>query len=299
MLGAERGRGLHMMSKQRVENLMLVVIVITATGLATGQTHKDFRYTVHAGSSVSVSNPYGPISVSSAAGNTIVVNVVLHSDKVEIDQVQHGNRIEINSHLLPGADADSGQVEYVLSVPADASVNMRTSTGPLKAEKMHCDLMMEATTATVDVHDVQNAHVHVRTLSGPVSLTNIKGGHVEVNSVSGDVMLNTVTGPNVQVISSSGKIIYNGDFGIGGEYSLSSHTGDIEATAPPQASIDVVAQSTKGTVDSDFSLEPRHTSFTTKVGSTFAGTMNKALSLVKLNSFSGKIHLRKASKPAY
>jgi len=288
-----------MMSKQRVENLMLVVIVITATRLATGQTHKDFRYTVRPGSNVSVSNPYGPISVISAPGNTVVVNVVLHSDKVEIDQVQHGNRIEINSHLLPGADAESGQVEYELSVPADASINMRTSTGPLKAAKMHGDLTMEATTATVDVRDVQNAHVHVRTLSGPVTLTNIKGGHVEVNSVSGDVMLNTVTGPNVQVVSSSGKIVYNGDFGIGGEYILSSHTGDIEATAPPQASIDVVAQSTKGTVDSDFSLEPRHTSFTSKVGSTFAGTMNKALSLVKLNSFSGKIHLRKAQKPAY
>jgi len=223
----------------------------------------------------------------------------MHSDKVEVDQVQHGNGIEINSHLLPGADADSGQVEYVLSVPADASVNMRTSTGTLKAEKMRGDVTMEGTTASVDVRDVQNAHVHVRTLSGPVTLTNIKGGHVEVSSVSGDVMLNTVTGPNVQVLSSSGKIIYNGDFGIGGEYNLSSHTGDIEATAPPQASIDVVAQSTKGTVDSDFSLEPRHTSFTTKVGSTFAGTMNKALSLVKLNSFSGKIHLRKAPKPAY
>ena len=299
MLGTDRGGDFIMMSKQRVENLMLVVIVITATGLATGQIHKDFRYTVKSGSNVSVSNPYGPISVSSAAGNTIVVNVVLHSDKVEVDQVQHGNRIEINSHLLPGADADSGQVEYVLSVPADASVNMRTSTGPLKAEKMHGDVTMEGTTASVDVRDVQNAHVHVRTLSGPVTLTNIKGGHVEVSSVSGDVMLNTVTGPNVQVLSSSGKIVYNGDFGIGGEYNLSSHTGDIEATAPPQASIDVVAQSTKGTVDSDFSLEPRHTSFTTKVGSTFAGTMNKALSLVKLNSFSGKIHLRKAPKPAY
>jgi len=288
-----------MMSKQRVENLMLVVIVITATGLASGQIHKEFRFTVHPGSNLAVANPYGPISVKSAAGNTVVVNAILHSDKVEVDQIQHGNRIDINSHLLPGADADSGQVEYEVLVPADASVSMRTSTGPLKAEKMRGDLTLEGTTASVDVHDVMNAHVHVKTLSGPVVLTNIKGGHVDVTSVSGDVTLNTVTGPNVQVSSSSGKIIYNGDFGIGGDYSLTSHTGDIEATAPPQASIDVVAQSAKGTVDSDFSLEPRHTSFTTKVGSTFAGTMNKALSLVKLNSFSGKIHLRKAPKPAY
>ncbi len=282
-----------MISKKRVETLMLVVIVATATGLASGQTHREFRFTVHPGSSVSVANPYGAISVKSATSNAVVVTAILHSDKVEIDQAQHGNRIDISSHLLPGADAESGQVDYEVQVPVDASVNMRSSTGPLKAEKMGGDLTVEGTTASVDVHDVSNAHVHVKTLSGPVTLTNIKGGHVEVTSVSGDVTLNTVTGPNVQVSSSSGKIVYNGDFGIGGAYSLTSHTGDIEATAPPQASIDVVAESTKGTVDSDFSLEPRHTSFPQKIGSTFAGTMNKALSMVKLNSFSGKIHLKK------
>jgi DUF4097 and DUF4098 domain-containing protein YvlB len=282
-----------MITRQRVETLMVVVIIATATGLASGQTHKEFRFTVRTGSNVSISNPYGAISVKSATGNAVVVTALLHSDKVEVDQSQHGNRIDILSHLLPGADAESGQVDYEVAVPVDASVNLRSSTGPLKAEKMRGDLTVEGTTASVDIRDVANAHVHVKTMSGPVTLTNIKGGHVEVSTVSGDVILNTVTGPNVQVGSSSGKIVYNGDFGIGGEYSLSSHTGDIEATAPPQASIDVVAQSATGTVDSDFSLEPRHSSFSTKIGSTFAGTMNKALSMVRLHSFSGKIHLKK------
>ena len=282
-----------MINKGRVETLMLAVIITAGTGLASGETHKEFRFTVRPGSNVSVANPYGEISVKSAPTSTVVVTAVLHSDKVEIDQSQHGNRVDITSHLLPGADAESGKVDYEISVPADASVSLRSSTGPLSAEKMHGDLTVEATTASVDVKEVSNAHVHVKTLSGPVTLTNIKGGHVEVTSVSGDVTLNTVTGPNVQVSSSSGKIIYNGDFGIGGDYLLTSHTGDIEATAPEAASIEVVAQSATGTVDSDFSLEPRHTSFTAKAGSAFAGTMNKALSMVRLRSFSGKIHLRK------
>jgi len=288
-----------MISKKSVETLMLVVVVVTMASLASGQTHKEYRFTVKPGSSVSLVNPYGPISLKSAAANAVVITAILHSDKVEVDQMQHGNRIDITSHLLPGADAESGQVEYEVTVPADAAVYMRTSTGPLKAEKMRGDVTMEGTTASVDVHDITNAHVHVKTLSGPVMLTNIKGGHVDVQPVSGDVTLTTVTGPNVQVTSSSGKIIYNGDFGIGGAYSLVSHTGDIEAAAPPEASIDVEAESAKGTVDSDFSLVPRHTSLPVRLGSTFAGTMNKALSVVKLNSFSGKIHLRKAPKPAY
>jgi len=282
-----------MITRERVETLMLVVIIAAGTGLASGETHKEFRFAVRSGSNVSVANPYGAITVKSTPANSVMVTAILHSDKVEIEQSQHGNRIDVSSFLLPGADADSGQVDYELLVPMDASVTLHSSTGPLRVEKMRGDLSLQATTGSVEVKDVANAHVHVKTMSGPVTLSNIKGGHVEVTSVSGDVMLNSVTGPNVQVSSSSGKIVYNGDFGIGGDYSLTSHTGDIEATAPEAASIEVMAQSSTGTVDSDFSLEPRHTSFTTKAGSAFAGTMNKALSMVRLRSFSGKIHLRK------
>jgi hypothetical protein len=97
------------------------------------------------------------------------------------------------------------------------------------------------------------------------------------------------------VNSSSGKIRYDGDFGDNGEYSLTSHTGDIEAMAPAYASIDVTARSVQGQVDNDFPLQPEHTSFPVRAGSAFAGTINKAASSVKLFSFSGKIHLKKKS----
>src|SRR5438309_1538664 len=126
-----------------------------------------------------------------------------------------------------------------------------------------------------------------------ITLTNIHDGHVEVTSVSGEVIMDSVTGPLVQVNSTSGRIRYDGDFGNAGEYRLASHTGDIEATAPDDASIEVIAHSVRGKVENDFRLQPKHTPFTIKAGSAFAGTMNKAASSVKLFSFSGKIHLKK------
>jgi DUF4097 and DUF4098 domain-containing protein YvlB len=283
---------LVMRSRQQVTQLALVVVVVGAS-LAAAESAKEFRFSVRPGANISINNVYGPVLVKSAYGNVVLVKVVLHSDKVEVDHNQHGNRVEVFSHLLPGADTESGKVDYEVTVPPDASVNMHSTTGPMQAEKMRGDLTVEGTTAKVDIRDVSNAHVHVKTMNGPVTLTNIKGGHVDVTSISGDVILNSVTGPNVQVSSSSGKIRYDGDFAGGGDYILTSHTGDIEATAPPTASIDVVAHSNKGQVDSDFSLEPRHTSFPVKAGSAFAGTMGKALSFVKLSSLSGKIHLKK------
>jgi len=50
--------------------------------------------------------------------------------------------------------------------------------------------------------------------------------------LSGEVTLNGVNGSLVQVVSTSGGIHYIGDFGNSGEYRLTSHSGDIDATIP-------------------------------------------------------------------
>jgi DUF4097 and DUF4098 domain-containing protein YvlB len=279
-------------SRQRAAKIVGVAIV-AAVALGAGQTRKEYRYTVGSRSSVTVTNQYGPISVKPCSGNQIVVTATLHSDKVEVDQSQSGNRVDVLSHLLPGANADNGRVDYEVQVPPDTSVTLHSTTGPLSAEKLHGDVTLEGATASVEVHDISDGHVHVRTLNGPVTLTNIHDGHVEITSVSGDIILHSVNGPLVQVNSSSGKIRYDGDFGAGGEYFLTSHSGDIEATAPDDASIDVTARSVRGHVENDFLLQPKHTPFAIKAGSAFAGTIGRAASSVKLLSFSGKIHLKK------
>jgi DUF4097 and DUF4098 domain-containing protein YvlB len=268
-------------------------MVLAGVVLASAEDHKEYRFKVGRKASISIVNQYGPISVKAGARKEVIVTAILHSDKVEVDQGQSGSRVTLLSHLLPGADATSGQVEYQVLVPADASVTLHSTTGPLHVEKLHGDVILESNTANVDVRDMADGHVHVRTLNGPVTLTNIVDGHVEITSVGGDVVLNAVTGPLVEVNSNTGKINYDGDFGGQGEYSLRSYTGDIEATAPGNASIDVTASSEQGKVISDFSLQPKHTSFPLRAGSAFAGTMGKAASSVKLFSFSGKIHLKK------
>jgi len=270
-----------------------VVSVLLVAAFATAEVRKEYRFKVQRRASVSIVNQYGPISVKPSAGNLVIVTVTLHSDKVEVEQDQEGNRISVASHLLPGADNDSGRVDYEVLVPADANVSLRSTTGPLRAEKLRGDVIVEGNTADVDVRDLSDGHVHVKTLNGPVTLTNVKDGHVEITSVGGDVALRSVDGPLVHVNSTSGRILYDGDFGGGGEYSLMTHSGDIDATAPSYASIDVVASSEQGRVENDFRLQPSHSSFAAKAGSAFAGTMGKAASSVKLLSFSGKIHLKK------
>jgi len=272
---------------------LAVVFILVVSAFAADEVRKDYHFKVHGRVSVSIVNQFGPISVKPTSGNQVVVTAILHSSRVEVDPVQGGNRVSVTSHLLPGADAETGRVEYEVLVPANANVTLHSTTGPLHAEKLHGDVILEGNTANVDVRDLSDGHVHVKTLNGPVTLTNVTDGHVEITSVSGDVALNSVSGPLVHVNSTSGRILYDGDFGGGGEYSLMTHTGDIDATAPAYASIDVIASSERGKVENDFTLQPSHSSFAARAGSAFAGTMGKAASSVRLLSFSGKIHLRK------
>jgi len=277
----------------------MVAIGVLVAGALVAESKKEFHFTVGPKAGVSVMNPYGSISVRPSTNNMVVVNAVLHSDKVEVDNSQTGNRVDIQSHLLAGADAESGRVDYEVLVPADASVTLHSSTGSLHAEKLHGDMSLEGPGATVDVRDVSDAHVHVKTMNGAVTLNNIQNGHVEVDSLSGDVTLTGVNGPLVQVVSTSGRINYIGDFGNSGEYRLTSHSGDIEATIPEWTSADVVAHSVRGEVHDDIPLQPKsHTWFPVDKGRAFAGTMGRVAvsSTVVLRTFSGKIHLRKRSE---
>ncbi len=212
----------------------LVMIGAMLAGTLLAESHKEFRFNVGPKAGISVNNPYGSVSVKPSTGNFVVIRAVLASDKVEVDKNLVGNRVEIQSHLLPGADTQSGRVDYEIFVPADASITLHSSTGPLRAEKLRGDVTLEGSAATVEIRDISGSHIHVKTLNGPVTITNVQDGHVEVDSLSGEVTLNGVTGPLVQVISTSGSINYIGDFGDRGEYRLTSHSGNIEATVPRQ-----------------------------------------------------------------
>ena len=280
---------------ERMQHTAIVGLVVAAclASTATAETRKEYRFAVGPKANITVDTQYGAISVKPGSANQVVVVAVIQSDKAEVDNSQMGNRIEIESHLLQGASEQNGRVDYELTVPADATLNLSSSTGPISAERLQGDLTLEGASAPVEVHSVSRGHVHVKTMNGNITLSDVRNGHVEINSISGDVHLNSVTGPLVQVHSGSGKIYYDGDFGSGGDYDFSTHTGDIEAMIAADASADFSAHSVKGHVQSDVPLKPKeHNRFPVEVGRSFFGTVGKAASEVVLKSFSGKIRLK-------
>jgi len=279
---------------ERLQQTTVVTLVLATclASVAIAESRKEYRFQVGPRANISVDTQYGAISVKPGTSNEVVVTAISQSDKTEVDKDQRGNRIEIATHLLDGADAQTGRVDYELLVPADATLSLRSSTGPLSAENLQGDLSFEGTDAVVNVHDVSNGHVHVTTMDGPITLSDVKNGHVEISSISGALALTSVTGPYVRANSGSGKIFYNGDFGSGGDYKFTTHSGDIEALVAGNTSADFSAHSMRGKVRNELDLIPQHSRYMAEQGRAFFGAVGQAASKVVLRSFSGKIRLK-------
>jgi DUF4097 and DUF4098 domain-containing protein YvlB len=271
----------------RISTVLLVVFSLLSL-LAAAQEKKEFSCTVGPLAVISITNNYGPITVKPSGSSQVLVETIFHSDAVNVVNEQHGDRIELRStSSRPGTNL----VEYTVLVPAAAFVTLRSSDGTLHAHGLRGDVVLEAASGSVEVTDISDAHLHVKTLSGLITLTDIRNSHLDIHSVRGNVNLRNVTGPSVEVNSGAGRITYDGDPGRVGEYLLTSHTGDLEVSIPASAWIEIKARSIKSQSDPEFpsiSTAPvlGQTSLLGKPGKTLG-------SRFELRSFSGKIRLKR------
>jgi Toastrack DUF4097 len=268
--------------------VVIAISLLALSAAAQDNDKKEFTYTVGPRAVVSITNNYGPITVRPSPNRQVVVETVTHSDAVSLVNEQHGDRIELRSM---STRQGSNLVDYTVLVPIDAFVSLRSSDGTIRAQGLRGDVILEAAAGSVEVTDIRDAHLHVRTLTGPISLTDIRGSHLDIHSVSGNVSLRNVTGPSVEVNSGSGLISYEGDPGPVGEYLLTSHSGDLDVSIPASALVDIKARSIKGEADPDF---PIATGFAgSRTGNLLLKPGTITGSRFELRSFRGKIHLKR------
>jgi DUF4097 and DUF4098 domain-containing protein YvlB len=277
-----------------------LAIYFSAAALAAhaADSRKEARIDIAPGGTVNIVSGGGSITLHSGAGRQLLVAYTVHSTKVEVDQSTTDNkqRVELLTHALPGEKptADEAKVDYDVTVPAGVSVNVSTTSAPITADGISADIGLSSESGQITVHNIAKSHVHVRSVTAPVNLQDVTMSHVDVQSTGGAVQLKNVNGQRVTAGTTSGNIDYQGDCSGGGNYILTTHSGAIDVALPATASVDLTARSTTGTVENDFPLRQKpHTSFVPQQGRSFAGTSNSGSSSVELQSFSGKIRVKK------
>jgi len=267
---------------------------LAASAAFAADAPKEFRYTVGPGATLNVVNESGSITVRPSGSRQVIITTTPHSDKVQVESSQTGNRIEAQTHLVGKPTGEESQVDYVIQVPADIMLSVRADAGPVRVEKLRSDMTLDGSMAAFIIEDCSNSHIHVHAIKGPVTISHVNNAHVEITSLSGDVQMDSVSGPKVSVNTNRGNIHYVGDFSGSGDYFFTSHSGDIDVSLPVTASVDLTARSVSGSVEQDFPLQQKpHVGFQATPGRSFAGTSHSGAASVQLRSFSGKIRVKK------
>jgi DUF4097 and DUF4098 domain-containing protein YvlB len=277
--------------------LTAATVYICLSAAHAADTRKEAKIDIAAGGTVNIVSGGGSVALHSGAGHQLLVIYTVHSQKIEVDQNASANkqRVELLTHVLPGEKptAEEAKVDYDVTVPAGVSVNVSTTSAPITADGLNADIGLSSETGQITVYNIVKSHVHVRSMTAPVSLKDVTLSRVDIQSAGGAVQLKNVTGQRVAVGTTSGNIEYQGDCS-GGDYILTTHSGAIDVTLPATASVDLTARSTTGQVENAFPLQEKtHNSFVPQQGRSFAGTSNSGSSSVELQSFSGKIRVKK------
>lgn len=277
---------------------LAAVSMVAASVAAANDSQNHVKIRIVPGGVVNIVNNSGSVTVHPGGGQQVVVNATTHSDKIEVDSngMPDGRRVEIRTHVLSPQrlSAEESRVEYDITVPVGVSVAVSTATAPITVENLNSDLSLSSDTGRITVKNVANAYIHVRGVAAPITLTNVNDAHVEVTSSNGTVQLENVSGPRVTVGTTGGDISYHGDCSGGGVYSLTNHSGSIEAALPQNASVDLTARSVTGAVENDFPLQQKpHLTFVPSPGRSLVGTSNSGSSSMELQSFSGRIRVKK------
>jgi len=206
----------------------------------------------------------------------------------------------------------SGSVDYMVTLPREANVILRSISGDIRVSSVNGDVRAETTsgdvTATsvrrlrqaksmsgdIEITDSDGEDVSGSTMSGSVVARGLKARSVDLQSISGDLQMTNVESDRTFVKSISGSIDFSGSMAKNGRYEFSTHSGDLRVTPQGATGFSIEASTFSGDLRSDFPLTlqgnpPNRANFRARNGGPLRGTFGDGGALLTLQSFSGSI----------
>lgn len=264
---------------------------------------------------VSVFNVAGSISVTGAPGDAVVVEAIKRTrgsrDElalVHTDIFQRPGRIDIRTrHTMPRRDGVS--VDYTVSVPSAATLNLRSVSGDVKVLNVRGLVRAESISGGVLTSNVPRVEF-AKSVSGSVEITNtstddaelnaasttgtvrtvgLRARRLRLNTVTGDLILGDITCENLDARSVTGKVEYAGTLARSGHYEISSHSGPIRLALTGDVGFDLSAESFSGSVRSDWPLNAGGRGQLLRLQHIMQGTFGDGSAAINISTFSGDV----------
>jgi len=262
----------------------------------SGAHRLDKRFTVDGRALVTLRNAQGSIVVKSWQRMEVEILADHASEGVEVDAVQHGNRIELLTHVLrENVSPAELQANYQIFVPEETELEIKNDSGSVSVQQVYADVSVDTVLSKVELTDVSGV-LTVHTVDGSFTCTRCVG-RIEFMSTSGGARFLQPTTRSLRAQTFSGELFYDGQFAPNGNYKLTTASGPIELLLSDKDSVKLSVHSRQGKVENQVNLKPESHVFSFlsshKESSSLVGTMGTGLARVELTSFSGKIRIRK------
>lgn len=284
------------------------------------------------GAVLDLSHLAGDVRVTGGGGSEIRIDAtkrVRHRDTGEgkrlldllrVDINNFGNRVEVRT-LYPRRTSTRGNsmsasVDYVITVPADAAVTLRSVSGNIFVSNVRGEVRAEAVSGDVNIGGTPNVAVAktvsgdvlardigtetalvLSTVSGTVIGTGLKLRTLEAGSVSGDVRLTGSQIERLEARSVSGNIEFDAPLAKGGRYEFTSHSGNVRILLSGNTGFELDADTFSGSVRSDVPVTLRSVGSTARErrGSARAirGSYGDASAILSVRSHSGSVVITK------
>jgi DUF4097 and DUF4098 domain-containing protein YvlB len=234
---------------------------------------------------VSIANISGDIVVTTGSGDEVSIEAVKRTrgDRRELDNVEivvdeRAGRVDVRAEpdrgrADRGRHTDSAAVDFTVTVPASASLDVHSVSGSLKVTGVRGAVRAETISGNVTTTDTPNLE-HAKSVSGDVSLTGaaaegdmsagsisgsitakgLKARGLDLGSVSGDVILTDVTCERLTIKSVSGNVDYAGSIARSGRYEINTHSGDVRLVLANPTGFELSANTFSGSIRSELPL---------------------------------------------
>ena len=227
---------------------------------------------------VTIQNIAGNITVTGGSGDDVSIEAVKRTRGgagqlagVHILVDERPGRVEVKTDHT--ARNDRVAVDYTVSVPMSAGVEVKSISGNVKVSGVQGAVRAETISGTVtaastpkleaaksvsgdvDLTDASaDAELSASTISGVIRARGLKARALDLGTVSGDVMLSNVACERLSVRSVSGSLEYSGALAKNGRYDINSHSGTIRLTLSSDVGFELNANSFSGSIRSDLPL---------------------------------------------
>jgi hypothetical protein len=199
---------------------------------------------------------------------------------IQIAVAERGGNIEVRTVAPRGfarntpANRPAVIVDYVIVLPDNTNVVLRTTSGDLRLENVSGDQFV------------------LDTLSGHVRMQASKGRMLEVHTVTGNVELQDMYAERALLQSTAGNVVYIGELLRNGQYRFGTHKGNIRVAPTGATGFDLDARTHKGAVRTDFVVK-RMPQAPRGVTRGWRGTVGDARAALTIFTFSGDIDINK------